>query len=331
MQRRKLPGFGSLGGEIYDVNLATATPQEVRELGEHNLRDLVTVVRRESVAGIDADRFHAIATSWAIPTHNGNYELTNNPNELTRKYGENWFNDRSRLDPADLLVVEEMDRLRSGLEHLRGMVRITGMRDEHGNNTGMFSEGLLDWHSNQQGTTYYAPGAGLLSISGTANSRTDFLNTVDPYNALSREWQTMCDELVAVHRWKKGVMAPGVSEVQDRLLQMHMVPQDDVEVPLVNTSPAGYKGLHFPYTSIHHFKGMSEAESDKVIAYLKDHIMREEYMYKHEWQDGEVVLFDNTVTLHCRPTPDTSKRLLYRLSYNFDRILQDRKPRAAAV
>lgn len=326
MKRRKLPGFGSLGGEIYDTNLATASDDEIRQLGVHHLYDLVTVIRRESVGGISPERYHSIPTSWSVPTKNGNYELTNTPNELGRKYGDNYWDNKEKLEPADRELVDEMIRCAQGVSHLRGMVRVTGIRDEHGRNTGMFSEGVLDWHSNQQGTNYYAPGAGLLAIEGTANSRTDFLNTTDAYQALTPEWQSMCDELVAVHRWTPNVMAPGVEAIQDKILQMHMVPQDDAEVPLVNTSPAGYKGLHFPFTTISHFKGMGAEESKKVVAFLKDHIIRDEYIYRHEWQDGDMVCFDNTVTLHARPTPDTSKRLLYRISYNLDKILAGGRP-----
>lgn len=332
MKWRKLSGFGSLGGEIYDTNLATVTPDEIRAIGEHHLHDLVTVIRKESVGDISAERFHSICTSWAVPTPSGNYELTTTPNELRRKYGDDYdyWGNKDTLDPADREVVEEMMRCAQGVEELRGMVRVTGIRDDDGQTTGMFSEGVLDWHSNQQGTNYYAPGAALLAIEGTANSRTEFLNTADAYQDLTPEWQSICDELVAIHRWTPGKMAPGVSKVQDRILQMHMVPEDDVEVPVVNTSPAGYKGLHFPFTSIHGFKGMSESESNKVIDFLKDHILRDKYIYRHEWQDGDMLCFDNTVTLHRRPTPDTSKRLLYRISYNLDQILADKRDSSVA-
>ncbi len=320
MKTRKLSGFGSLGGEVFDTNLLTAGPDEIRQLGLSNYRDLVTVIRKEWVGGISRERYHEICTSWAVATGGGSYERNDTPNYLWRKYGENWWDNYKQMEPDDRVLVEEMHRIMGGVEHLVGMARITGARDEHGNTTGMFADGELEWHSNQQATTHYAPGAGLLAWSGTAGTCTEFLQTVDAYNRLSSEWQSMCDQLVAVHKWEPNVMAPGLGPVQDMILRMQMVPQDGTEVPIVTRSPGGHKGLHFPFTSIDYFKGMSREESKKIVAYLKEHVLRDEYIYSHIWQDGDMVLFDNSVTLHRRPTKDCSTRLLYRQSFNYDRL-----------
>ena len=58
------------------------------------------------------------------------------------------------------------------------------------------------------------------------------------------------------------------------------------------------------------------------MAFLKDHIFRDELIYGHDWEDGDLMFFDNTVTLHRRPTRDCSKRLMFRMCFNYDRLLE---------
>jgi alpha-ketoglutarate-dependent taurine dioxygenase len=325
MRKKKLPGFGSLGGEMLDIDLASASEQEILELGFEHLHDLVTVVRKEQVGGISLERFHAICASWAIELQEGGYDQGQGHARLRQLYGDKWWTQRDKMTASDQELLDEIGRITGGVGHLIGMLRVTGIRDEQGNHTGMFADGELDWHSNQQGTKDFAPAVGLLACEGAGGSRTDFLNTVDGYQALSPAWQTTCANLVAVHRWRDGAIAPGLNGMQTRILQMNMCPEDDVEVPLVAISPFGHKGLHFSFETIHHFKGMSEKESSEIVSYLKNHLIRDEYIYSHEWSDGDLLFFDNTVTLHRRPTRDCSKRLMYRMCFNYDRLVQLRE------
>jgi len=323
LKTRKLPGFGSLGVEVYDTNLRTIDADEIRQLGMISLEQLVVVVRAESVGGISLERFNEICTSW-VSDRDSDFAYTRETfGKMLGKYSAERGPDGLpvNIDDVDRRMVEEGYRIVNGIEHLPGMSRVTGKRDEQGNATGMFADGELDWHCNNQGAARRAPGVGLLGWEGATGSRTEFLNTADAYQALSPEWQRTCDELVAVHRFMPGAIAPGVSDVQERLLKFTMCPDDDTEIPLVVESPAGIKGLHFAFTSIYQFKGMSQAESDETVQFLKNHIMRDEYIYGHDWVDGDMLLFDNTITLHRRPTKDCSKRLMYRMAFNYDRLL----------
>ncbi len=330
MRTRKLDGFGSLGGEALDIHLATASEQEVIELGLDHLRDLVTVVRKEQVGEVTLERFHEICTTWAIELPEGGYDQGEGHARLRELYGEHWPSQIDKMTEDDRALVSEIHRITGGVTHLRGMLRVTGIRDEEGNHTGMFADGELDWHSNQQGTKEFAPAVGLLAWEGSGGSRTDFLNTADAYNSLSPAWQATCNELIAVHSWQEGAIAPGLNAQQVEILRMNMCPQDDCEVPLVTVSPYGHKGLHFAYATIDHFKGVSKKESDEILTYLKEQILRDEYIYSHDWEDGDLLFFDNTVTLHRRPTRDCSKRLMYRVCFNYDRLLQLRQAALAA-
>ena len=326
MKTRKLSGFGSLGVEIYDVDLNTIGPKEMEEIGFISLDQLLVVIGKECVRGISLERFHSICMSWVTDPQADFAYLQETFQKMIGNYGPARGPDGLPLDIDDQgrQMIEEAYRIVKGIEHLPGMSRVTGKRDESGNNTGMFADGELEWHCNNQGAEHRAPGVGLIGWEGATGSCTEFLNTADPYEQLNSEWRSICDELVAVHRFMPGAIAPGVSEIQERLLKFNMCPDDDTEIPLVVTSPAGRKGLHFAFTSIHHFKGMSEAESQKTVAYLKERIIRDEYIYRHNWVDGDLLFFDNSITLHRRPTKDCSKRLMFRMAFNYDRLLNMR-------
>ena len=58
---------------------------------------------------------------------------------------------------------------------------------------------------------------------------------------------------------------------------------------------------------------MDEAESAALLARLMAWATRPEYVYVHEWQLGDIVMWDNTGTMHrVRPYDLDAGRLLHR-------------------
>ena len=52
-----------------------------------------------------------------------------------------------------------------------------------------------------------------------------------------------------------------------------------------------------------------------MIAQLRAHLLKPEFRYEHSWQTGDIVFWDNQVTLHSRqPFPSDQRRLLKRIS-----------------
>ncbi len=332
MKTRKLDGFGSLGVELYDVDLTTISESEMRQIGRISLDELLVVIPRQCTGDISLERFFEICTSW-VADPQGDYAHTREVFEkMISKYDGEIGDDGipSDIGDDDRAMIEEGYRIRQGIEDFAGMSRVTGIRDDQGNNTGMFADGELEWHCNNQGARSRAPAVGLLAWEGSEGSRTEFLNTVDPYDSLSREWRNTCDELVAVHRWNGGVMAPGLGPTQERLLKFNMCPDDDVEIPLVMDSPGGKRGLHFGFSTIHHFKGHSESESMEILDYLHSQVLRDEYAYGHDWRDKDLLFFDNSITLHRRPTKDCSKRLMYRMAFDYSGLLEPERSAASS-
>lgn len=45
--------------------------------------------------------------------------------------------------------------------------------------------------------------------------------------------------------------------------------------------------------------GMNRAEGDGLLRWLANHITDEARAYDHDWQEGDMVLWDNWRMLHC--------------------------------
>jgi len=51
-------------------------------------------------------------------------------------------------------------------------------------------------------------------------------------------------------------------------------------------------------TSGDHIEGMKKTESDALLRRLLDWATRPQFVYQHHWQMGDMVLWDNTGTMH---------------------------------
>ncbi|MBT6275262.1 MAG: TauD/TfdA family dioxygenase [Chromatiales bacterium] len=109
---------------------------------------------------------------------------------------------------------------------------------------------------------------------------------------------------------------PGYSEA-DR--QRH---QGGARHPLVRTHPeTGRKALYFHITKSQHIEGMDDAEVRPFLAELLDHAVRPEWVYRHVWQAGDVVMADNRCIMHRaeHDYPPEEHRLLWRVILAGDR------------
>jgi taurine dioxygenase len=69
--------------------------------------------------------------------------------------------------------------------------------------------------------------------------------------------------------------------------------------PAVKEHPVtGRKVLFVNPTHCHGFVGMTDEESEPLILELRDHATREDLVYYHSWQVGDVVIWDEIATMH---------------------------------
>ena len=74
--------------------------------------------------------------------------------------------------------------------------------------------------------------------------------------------------------------------------------------PVVRTHPVtGRETLFVSETFVKQFEGMTIEESQPILRYLFDFSVRLEFCYRHRWQHGDVLLWDNRSVMH-RATHD---------------------------
>jgi alpha-ketoglutarate-dependent taurine dioxygenase len=84
--------------------------------------------------------------------------------------------------------------------------------------------------------------------------------------------------------------------------------------PLVNHHPqTGHPALYLDPTTAAGIKGWSNTQSKALLDELVTHATQTDFIYTHEWQIGDVVMWDNGFLMHRRDAFDAAhNRLLKR-------------------
>lgn len=91
----------------------------------------------------------------------------------------------------------------------------------------------------------------------------------------------------------------------------------DVAHPIVRVHPeTGRKALFIGDDVISHVAGMEPAEGKALVDALLRHATSEQFVYRHRWRPGDLVIYDNRCTLHRATGYDenTYERTLLRTS-----------------
>jgi taurine dioxygenase len=156
--------------------------------------------------------------------------------------------------------------------------------------------------------------------NGIALGDTLFASTADAYDALSPEMQRRLAPLQAVHRF--GDIYAQVKKRQEPGGGVSTGADDDIGArtpavthPVVRTHPhTGRKCLYVNQGFTVSIDGMPAGESDALLGELFAHCIQERFIYRHHWQVGDLVMWDNCSTIHCAAGGygPQHRRLLYR-------------------
>ncbi|WP_158241484.1 TauD/TfdA family dioxygenase [Novosphingobium sp. TH158] len=152
-----------------------------------------------------------------------------------------------------------------------------------------------------------------LSPSG---GETEFLNCYAAYDALDSETKALIDpQRVVLSAQTSGKAAfPEASDAQ--FAAWRAVPP--AQQPLVWQHCDGRKSLMLG-VSVSHVADMAAADSYDLLLRLRAHQTRPEFVYSHQWRPGDLLIWNNTGTLHrARPFDPASGRLLNRFTIEGD-------------
>lgn len=189
-----------------------------------------------------------------------------------------------------------------------GIIRVTGQPDEDGN-PGLFGHcETLDWHCNRPSAKDRKPIVWIYGVSGTYGSRTSWANGVLAYRELPENLKKELNNYYFYCGYKKGRYSPS------DLFKEHV--NYDLKHTLVHTNEAGVTGLFFPFLQI-----IETNIPDDLFNWLKNHYLQERFIYHHDWQDGDVVLSEQWLSIHKRWLFSAmDKRLLHRITFDYRNV-----------
>ena len=90
--------------------------------------------------------------------------------------------------------------------------------------------------------------------------------------------------------------------------------------PVVRTHPeTGRKGLFVNENFTTHILDVAEDESRQILAELYAHSAKPEFIYRHQWQDGDMVFWDNRALIHLATgCPSHLRRRMHRTTIQGD-------------
>ncbi len=181
------------------------------------------------------------------------------------------------------------------------------------------------WHSDTSykecpdlGTVLYA-----LEVP-PAGGDTMFANACLAYENLSEGMKGMLDGMVGIFNSDKLYPGGRTSQLSKLGDMGKAVVQSDTyesEHPIVRTHPeTGRKALYVSRAHTLRFKDMTSEESDPLINFLSDQIVRPEYQCRLRWEPGTLALWDNRATQHLALNDyQGQRRHMHRVTIEGDR------------
>ena len=267
--------------EIDDFDLRTATAHEAKEIGKYILSNMVVVLRGQDLTPEDEVAFCS-------------------------KIGKCQF----IIDPTKPKEGQRTEHLAVG-HHI---LRVTGEKNEKGEE-GLFGHtSALDWHANQASNYERDPLIWLYGVKGTQGSKTSWINNIESYKALPEDLKEEIKDIQITLGYKSGSYSPSKFFIEHH--------SEDKPFNLVHTNDAGYTGLYFPFLQIFGMKGIEQERYESLMERLKEVVLRPEFCYDHHWQDGDVVISEQWLSIHKRWAFDKmNERVLHRIAFNYENLL----------
>lgn len=285
--------LNNCGVEIVDIDITNLNSADYKEINELFLEHLIIVIRNQPCLTVPYAKI--IQSCGNI----GNWSQANldiDGNVLENK-------PEKIIDPFTY----------TGPDNLYPVQRVTG-KVKDGKPTGIFGQGRLDWHSNMNGPFNRARGVGLQGVSSAVvGTSTSWMDTTLAYEAMSNELKKRCENVIGRFEYAPEIWAEGLPKNQ--LEYMLRNNEKAYEMPLLNKSFRGKIGLYFHF----HNKCTFPTDPD-LLEVLKEHCFQEQFIYKHDWQQGDIVISDQVLTLHRRDQDDPAilaERVLSRYTFNY--------------
>ena len=150
-------------------------------------------------------------------------------------------------------------------------------------------------------------------ITPSWGGNTEFADLRAAYDALDERTRKEIQGLSAEHYALHTLILLGDDAYTDE--QKREIPP--ATWPLADTHPGSGRKVLFVGVHAHQIIGWPTAEARMYLLDLLEHATQREFVYTHEWQPGDLVIWDNRATLHRgRRYPIEERRELRRTTIN---------------
>jgi taurine dioxygenase len=189
-----------------------------------------------------------------------------------------------------------------------------------------------DWHTDMSYSKDIAFANVLYALkvprrNGVALGSTEFANMYAAYDGLPQEVRDRLEGATILHDfnkfWEEMRRRPGSS--RPPLTTEQRAKKPPVSHPVFLTHPISRRRVLYanPGYSIR-IDGWDDADSSRMLEFLFEHQLQDQYRHTHQWNEHDVLMWDNISTLHnARPDygPD-EHRLIKRCQVMADRVFQ---------
>ena len=170
------------------------------------------------------------------------------------------------------------------------VLQLSNKTDLEGNPIGLVDAGRY-WHTDVSFTETPSMGSFLYAVEvPPKGGDTLFSSQFAAYDALPEYWKVRLENLTALHGLNK-TTAPKFTDAQ-------LASVKGVEHPLIRTHPKTGRKALYAGVFVDKVLNVSDAESHEILNYLRSHWARDEFIYRHRWQVGDLVMWDNRSILH---------------------------------
>jgi taurine dioxygenase len=178
---------------------------------------------------------------------------------------------------------------------------VSNIKDAAGEHIGLADAGFT-WHSDVSYRQFPSRCSLLYAQEvpyrdGVALGDTNFANCIAAYEALPAAMQRCLAGLKAIHRYSARRRV--ADSPRPKLTQAQLDETPDIAHPIVRTHPhTGRQAIYVTAGECVGIAGMPEDEALDLIAELDAHCVRPEFLYRHRWQVGDLVMWDNASAMH---------------------------------
>lgn len=153
-----------------------------------------------------------------------------------------------------------------------------------------------NWHTDLSYSLRPAKAAALLCLEKPAvGGDTMWANLTMAHETLSPKMQAIIADMEAVH---DVTLVRGLSQRDPALVADMRRRNPPVVHPMVRVHPeTGRKSL-LAGERVSHILGLTEDESQALLGFLNAHATSPEFVFRHRWRVGDIVLWDNRCTCH---------------------------------